>query len=262
MPVRIMSWNIHGMRGRDGRSDPERVALVIEEARADVAGLQEVGALWGTGELLDPGGTLSRLTGLAHAFGLTELRSGYPYGNCILSRFPITASRSYDLSVPRREKRGCLRADLELGAFALHLFNCHLGLDAYERRRQAAQLLSADILRDAALAYPLVLVGDFNAWSGRSAVPRWIRRQLADAALVARSARATFPAVFPLFRLDRAYVGPAVCVLSCNVHDSHLARLASDHLPVLAEIELDASKARRPPSARAISASGVTTTLK
>jgi endonuclease/exonuclease/phosphatase family metal-dependent hydrolase len=107
-----------------------------------------------------------------------------------------------------------------------------------------------------------VLVGDFNAWSGRSAVPRWIRRQLADAALVARSARATFPAVFPLFRLDRAYVGPAVCVLSCNVHDSHLARLASDHLPVLAEIELDASKARRPPSARAISASGVTTTLK
>jgi endonuclease/exonuclease/phosphatase family metal-dependent hydrolase len=247
-----MGVRIHGMRGRDGRADPERVALVIEETHTDVAGLQEVGALGGAGELLDPGGTLSRLTGLAHAFGLTELRSGYPYGNCILSRFPITASRSYDLSVPRREKRGCLRADLDLGTFALHLFNCHLGLDARERRRQAAQLLSADILRDAALAYPLVLVGDFNAWSSRSAVPRWIRRQLADAAVLARSTRATFPAVFPLFRLDRAYVGPAVRVHSCRVHESHLARLASDHLPVVVEIEFDASAARRAPAARAV----------
>lgn len=262
MGVRIMCWNIHGLRGRDGRYDPERVALVIEESRADVAGLQEVGALGGEGELHDPGGTLAALTGLTHAFGLTELRSGYPYGNCILSRFPITASRSYDLSVPRREKRGCLRADVELGTFALHVFNCHLGLDARERRRQAAQLLSADILRDTALSYPLVLVGDFNAWSSRSAVPRWIRRQLADAAVLARSTRATFPAVFPLFRLDRAYVGPAVRVLSCEVHDSHLARLASDHLPLVAEVELDPSVARRPPPARAISGAGVTTQVE
>jgi endonuclease/exonuclease/phosphatase family metal-dependent hydrolase len=261
MAVRVMSWNIHGMRGRDGRSDPERVALVIEEARADVAGLQEVGALVGPGELLDPAGTLARLTGLTQAFGLTELRGGYPYGNCILSRYPITATRSYDLSVPGREKRGCLRADLDLGAAALHLFNCHLGLDRRERRRQAAQLLSADILRDAALAYPLVLVGDFNAWTSRSAVPRWIRRQLADAAVLARSPRATFPSTLPLVRLDRAYVGPAVKVLACDVHDSRLARLASDHLPIVAEIEL-AAAARRPPLARPITARGVTTDVR
>jgi len=261
MGMRVMSWNIHGLRGRDGRHDPERVALVIEEARPDIAGLQEVGALGGPGELLDPAGALARLTGLAHAFGLTELRGGYPYGNCILSRYPISATRSYDLSVAGREKRGCLRADLDLGAAALHFFNCHLGLDRRERRRQAAQLLSADILRDAALAYPLVLVGDFNAWSSRSAVPRWIRRQLADAAVLARAPRATFPSVFPIVRLDRAYVGPAVRVLDCSVHDSRLARLASDHLPVVVEIDLEAA-AQRPPPARAISAAGVTTDLR
>ncbi len=262
MGVRIMSWNIHGMRGRDGRSDPERVALVIEEARADVAGLQEVGALSGPGDLLDPAGTLSRLTGLAQAYGLTELRGGYPYGNCILSRFPIAATRSYDLSVPRREKRGCLRADVDLGAFALHVFNCHLGLDRRERRRQAAQLLSADILRDTALAYPLVLVGDFNAWSSRSTVPRWIRRQLADAAVLTRSTHATFPAVLPMLRLDRAYVGPAVSVLACTVHDSQLARLASDHLPVVIEIDLDPAAARRPPDARPITVESVRTVVE
>lgn len=258
MGFRIMTWNVHGMRGRDGRADPERVALVIQEARVDVAGLQEVGALGGPGALLDPAGTLGRLTGLAQAFGLTELRGGYPYGNCILSRHPITATRSYDLSVPGREKRGCLRADVDLGASALHVFVCHLGLDPHERRRQAAQLLSADILRDTALAYPLVLVGDFNAWSSRSAVPRWIRRQLSDAAVEARSTRATFPSLLPLLRLDRAYVGPAVRVLSCTVHDTRTARLASDHLPVVAELELQAT-ARRPPPARRIRAAGVTT---
>lgn len=255
-----MSWNVHGMRGRDGRPDPERVALVIEETRADVAGLQEVGALGGPGELLDPAGTLAQLTGLAQAYGLTELRGGYPYGNCILSRFTIAASRSYDLSVPGREKRGCLRADVALGSSSVHVFNCHLGLDWRERRRQAAQLLSADILRDAALCYPLVLVGDFNAWSSRSAVPRWIRKELADAALVARSAGATFPAMFPVLRLDRAYVGPAVRVLGCTVHDSTFARLASDHLPIVMEIELETA-ARCPPTARPIAAQGVTTEI-
>ena len=147
---------------------------------------------------------------------------------------------------------------MDLGEAAIHVFNCHLGLGWRERRRQAAQLLSADVLRDAALAYPLVLVGDFNAWSSRAAVPRWIRRLLADAAVVARAQRPTFPSAFPLLRLDRAYVGPAVRVLGCRVHDSRLARLASDHLPVVAEVEIEPA-ARRPPRARPLTTRGVTT---
>jgi endonuclease/exonuclease/phosphatase family metal-dependent hydrolase len=106
-----------------------------------------------------------------------------------------------------------------------------------------------------------VLVGDFNAWSSRSAVPRWIRRQLTDAAVAARTTRATFPSVFPLVRLDRAYVGPAVRVLGCLVHDTSLARLASDHLPLVVELELGPA-ARRPPPARPIVAHGVTTELR
>jgi endonuclease/exonuclease/phosphatase family metal-dependent hydrolase len=86
MSLRVMTWNVHGMRGRDGRHDPERVARVLDDARIDVAGLQEVGALGRTGELADPAGTLARLTGLTSAYGLTELRGGFPYGNCILAR--------------------------------------------------------------------------------------------------------------------------------------------------------------------------------
>ena len=256
--MRLMTWNVHGMRGRDGRHDPERVAEVIASAAVDVAGLQEVGALGGPGELIDPAGTLGRLTGLAAAYGLTELRGGYPYGNCILSRHPIGATRSYDLSVPGREPRGCLRADVDAPEGAIHFFNVHLGLHWRERRRQAGQLLSADILRDAALCYPLVLVGDFNTPWSFLAVPRWIRRHLADATDACGRAGATWPARRPLLRLDRVYVGPAVRVVACRVLEGPAVRLASDHLPVVLDLALEPA-ARRPPPAQPIELEGVTT---
>lgn len=254
-----MSWNVHGMRGQDGRHDPERVAEVIAGARADVVGLQEVGAHPGRGELADPAGTLAELTGFASAYGLTETRGGFPYGNCILSRHPITATRSYDLSVPNREPRGCLRADVEAPEGAIHFFNVHLGLHWRERRRQASQLLSADILRDAALCYPLALVGDFNTPWSWLAVPRWIRQHLADGADACGGASPTFPSSWPFLRLDRVFVGPKVRVLGCDVLDGPLVRLASDHRPIVLEIEVEPG-ARRPPPARTIEAEGVTTT--
>jgi endonuclease/exonuclease/phosphatase family metal-dependent hydrolase len=259
MALRLMTWNVHGMRGCDGRHDPERVAQVLTDARVDIAGLQEVGALGRSGHLADPGATLEKLTGLAAAYGLTELRGGFPYGNCILSRFPITATRSYDLSVARREPRGCLRADLEVPGGAIHFFNVHLGLAWRERRRQAAQLLSADILRDAALRYPLVLVGDFNSpWARFSVVPRWIGRHLRDGAVLGGAAGPTFPSRFPVLRLDRAFVGPAVRVVGAEVITNATARLASDHLPIVLELEL-AAEARKPPVARDVQADGVAT---
>jgi endonuclease/exonuclease/phosphatase family metal-dependent hydrolase len=186
--------------------------------------------------------------------------AGSSYGNAVLARTPFQAIRSYDLSVPGREPRGCVRADLELDGAVVHFFAAHLGLDWRERRRQAAQLLSADILRDTALAHPLVLVGDFNSLSNRSAVPRWLRRQLVDCALAARNEAPTFPSRFPLFRLDHCYVDAAFRVRAVEVHRSSLARRASDHLPIVVELEL-APGARRPPAARPVEVAGVSTVL-
>lgn len=258
--MRVLSWNVHGLVGRDGRSDPDRIARVIADARPDVAGLQEVLGPDGA-EAPDPGAALGALLGLASAFGPTLARGGRPYGNAILSRHPITATRAYDLSVPGREPRGCLRADVDVLGLRLHFFAAHLGLHGRERRRQVAQLLSADILRDAALAYPLVLVGDFNAWSNRSAVPRWLRRQLVDCALAAGGEQATFPSPFPVLRLDRAYVDAAFRVRACEVVATRAARAASDHLPVLVELEPTA-EARRPPEPRPVQAAGVVTAVR
>src|SRR5207302_1033944 len=76
---------------------------------------------------------LGRRLGWYVAYGPNFVLAGRPYGNAILSRFPIAHAHNYDLSVPRREPRGCLRADLTLpdGA-SLHLFNLHLGLSGGE----------------------------------------------------------------------------------------------------------------------------------
>jgi endonuclease/exonuclease/phosphatase family metal-dependent hydrolase len=237
---------------------------VIEELRPDVAGLQEVGAVALPAEDADPAALLGRLTRLRSAFGRTMAhRRGGPgssYGNAVLARPPIQAIRTYDLSVSGREPRGCVRADVALDGQVIHFFAAHLGLHWRERRIQAAQLLSADILRDAALSHPLVLVGDFNSLSNRSAVPRWLRRQLVDCALAVGNEAPTFPSRFPLLRLDRCFVDAAFRVVGVEVHRSTLARRASDHLPLLVELEL-APAARRPPAARPIEASGVSTVV-
>jgi len=239
--VRLVTWNIHGGLGRDGRRDLSRVAALLEEMRCDVAALQEVGDANGTQretELADQAAWLGRRLGWFVAYGPNLVWRGQPYGNAVLSRFPIVHAHNYDLSVPNREPRGCLRADLSLpDGKSLHLFDLHLGLSGGERRRQAAMLFSADLLRDTALAAPLVLCGDFNMWSPLPGpIFRLLRTALRDAAVVCGTRRATYPSILPLLRLDRAYVDASVDVLGCGVVNDPRTRAASDHLPLWVDL--------------------------
>jgi endonuclease/exonuclease/phosphatase family metal-dependent hydrolase len=243
--LRLVSWNIHGGIGSDGRRDLGRIAASLEEMRCDVAALQEVGdphRQARDAEVADHATWLGRRLGWFVAYGPNLIVRGRPYGNAVLSRYPIVRAHNYDLSVPRHEPRGCLRADLELpGGRSLHLFDLHLGLSGGERRKQAAMLFSADLLRDTALAAPLVVCGDFNMWSPLPGpILKLLRSALRDAAAVAGVRRPTWPAGLPLLRLDRAYVDAAVQVLSCGVVNDGEARRASDHLPLWVELEIRA----------------------
>jgi endonuclease/exonuclease/phosphatase family metal-dependent hydrolase len=240
--MRLVSWNIHGGLGRDGRRDLGRIAALLTDMRCDVAALQEVGDPHRThheNEVADHAAWLGRKLGCFVAYGPNLVLAGRPYGNAILSRYPIARAQNYDLSVEGREPRGCLRADLEVpGGRSLHLFDLHLGLSGGERRRQAAMLLSADLLRDAALTAPLVVCGDFNMWSPLPGpILRLLRSHLRDAAIETRSRRATYPSLLPILRLDRAYVDDGVEVKSCGVVNDPRTRMASDHLPLWVEIE-------------------------
>ena len=240
--MRLVSWNIHGGIGRDGRRDLPRIASVLHELGADVAALQEVGdaqrpAADAEHTLADHAAELGRLLGWFVAYGPTLVRAGRPYGNAVLSRFKIARARNYDLSIRGREPRGCLRADVDIEPGAsLHLFNLHWGLSGGERRKQAAMLLSADLLRDAALTAPLIVCGDFNMWMPvPGPIARLLRKQLRDVAVITRTRRATWPARLPLLRLDRAYVDSGVQVLGAGV-GSGTAAAASDHLPVWVDL--------------------------
>jgi endonuclease/exonuclease/phosphatase family metal-dependent hydrolase len=238
--MRVVSWNIHGGVGRDGQRDLDRVARVLSDARCDVAALQEVGDPHRSEdgedrrhEVADHAAHLGKLLGWYVAYGPTLVLAGRPYGNAVLSRYPILRVKNYDLSVRGREPRGCLRADLQTEGGVLHLFNLHLGLSGGERRRQAGMLLSADLLRDAALTAPLVVCGDFNMWFPvPGPIARLLRRSLRDAAFLAGARRATWPARLPLLRLDRAYVDGGIEVLASGVLDDRETRAASDHLPL------------------------------
>jgi endonuclease/exonuclease/phosphatase family metal-dependent hydrolase len=240
--MRVVSWNIHGGLGTDGRRDLERIAELLIELRCDAAALQEVGDPHRAGsdhhETADHAAWLGRRLGWYVAFGPNLVLKGRPYGNAVLSRFPIVRAHNYDLSIKGHEPRGCLRCDLALpDGGALHLFNLHLGLSSGERRQQAAMLLSADLLRDAALSAPMVVCGDFNMWSPLPGpILKLLRTSLRDAAQELKTRRATWPSGFPLIRLDRAYVDAGVELLGCGVVNDPRRRAASDHLPLWVDL--------------------------
>ncbi|MFP2926146.1 endonuclease/exonuclease/phosphatase family protein [Pyxidicoccus sp. 3LG] len=193
MELTLVSYNIHSGIGTDGRFDLSRVGEVLREVGADIVALQEVGDFRAKTPREDQPEHLADMLGLHMAFGPNVVRNGRRYGNAILSRLPIVKSKNYDLSVGRREPRGALRCDLDLGGGSqLHVFSLHLGLRMGERRRQEALLLSADILREAARKDPLVVCGDFN-YLGNGPVPSLVRQAIHDAALELRAPARTYP---------------------------------------------------------------------
>jgi len=233
MPFSLVSWNIHSGIGTDGLFDLHRTGDVLRKLQPDLIALQEVGDYRGRAPRGSQPELLAERLGLNMAYGPNVEVEGRRYGNAILSRLPLLESRNYDLTVKRREPRGALRCDLDLGhGRALHLFCLHLGLTAGERRAQETLLLSADLLRDAARSDPVVVCGDFNYWSN-GPVPALVRNALHDAALLLRSSARTYPSRLPLFRLDRIFVDDGIKPLSIQPDRSPLAVVASDHLPLV-----------------------------
>lgn len=227
----VASYNIHRGVGLDGRRDLDRIAAVIAEIAPDVVGLQEV--VRDGGGHGDQAAYLAARLGMAAVMGPTRAHGGGVYGNAVLTRLPVRGTAACDLSQDGREPRGCLRVDLGVNGRTLHVFNCHLGLAPRERREQLA-LLAGFLRAPGAVQGPRVLVGDFNEWHP-GPITRELRLEFSSP--MRRLAR-THPALFPLFRLDRIYWDVELEGEAFHVHRSRRARVASDHLPVVARLRV------------------------
>ena len=235
----VGSYNIHRGIGLDRRLDLVRTAAVIAEIGPDVVGLQEVIREDGAAHR-DQAAFLAERLGMTLVMGVVRPHRGGTYGNAVLSRLPVLGWGACDLSYGAREPRACLRVDLDLDGRPLHVFNCHFGLALRERREQVDLL--ARFIRDAtAVAGPRVVMGDFNEWHP-GPVSRTLRREFSSPM---RRMRRTHPAVFPLFALDRLYWDVELEGEEFHVHRSRPARVASDHLPIVATLRIRRS-AREP----------------
>jgi endonuclease/exonuclease/phosphatase family metal-dependent hydrolase len=232
----VASYNIHRGVGLDRRLDLDRIADVIAEIAPDVIGLQEVVRKPGRPEN-DQAAYLAARLDMDLVMGATRSHEGQgTFGNALLTRLPVLDSATCDLSCRLREPRGCLRVDLAANSRTMHIFNCHFGLGLRERREQLG-LLAGFIRSSAHLRGPRVLMGDFNEWH-RGPVTRGLRREFSSPM---RRLRRTHPAVFPLFRLDRIYWDVELEGETFLAHRSRQARIASDHLPVLARLHVRAA---------------------
>ena len=225
-PLVIATYNIHGAVGSDGRFAPERIAQVLLEIGADIVALQEVPL--GGAHMRNVLDTLQQATGMDAAASATCMISGRSYGNAILSRYPIRTTRAIDISFGSREPRGALDADIHCHGNPLRIIATHLGLRPAERRDQIRKLLQVFDTDE----MPVILLGDVNEWFVWGRPLRWLVSHFQ-----AVPAPRTFPARWPIFALDRIWIRPRNRLVSVVAHASDMARLASDHLPLVAHID-------------------------
>ena len=231
--IRVASYNVHRWAGVNGRGKPDlnRAAEVIADLNADVIALQEVLRPFDQANALEE---FAEDLGLHVAFASNRVHKRGELGNAILSRFPITSISVLDLFSSRIERRCALTAGVDTGSGLFGVVATHLSLVDRTRNRQVKMLLEHPQWNEG----PAVLVGDMNAWRECKA-----SQDLEDALHRHNNVDwpATFPSSRPILALDRIYASGAK-VASVKAHSSHAARRASDHLPVVAQIKIDAER--------------------
>ena len=247
MNIRVVSYNIHKcIGGVDRRYDLARVVDVIAYYQPDLVLLQEVArySRESTGVLQTD--ILGDALGLSHRVWIPNVRvhQARGYGNAILSHWPISESDNINLTIGPKKPRSALyskvriprstKRDPRTHSRTVHLFNLHLGLSGIERRMQLKKLLAHDHLDRVASTTPVVVAGDLNDVWGT------LGRQLMRPAGFRGTDRKprTFPAYAPVRPLDSLYVRGEIEITSLMSSRLAIARQASDHLPLVADLSL------------------------
>ena len=226
--IRVASYNVHGCIGTDGVFAPARIADVLAKLDADFIALQEVEDREYEGQAVS--GFLADALGLHAVARTTHKRAGLDYGNLLLSRVRPSRTAAHDLAYSKREPRGAIEADFEMLGCSLRMLATHFGLSMSERYVQLKKLLPHLENREPELT---VLCAYFNEWQPFSRVHRALRHTLGAAPAVR-----TFPSRLPVLSLDRIYAAPLAALVGIEAIRTPDTRIASDHLPVVADFDL------------------------
>jgi endonuclease/exonuclease/phosphatase family metal-dependent hydrolase len=229
--LRVMTYNIRHGRGWSGRVELERIIDVIAAAEPDVVALQEVDVLRLRSGGVDQAERLAARLGMTPSFAPCISVGDEHYGIATLSRLPLLGSRQLHLppegSLARRrwEPRSALATRLDWDGRPVEVVNTHLSLRHRERVQQIDHILD-DV---AAMDDDVVVCGDLNCTT-RSAPYRTLCGVLREVPAAGRS----WPARLPVLRLDHLFYRGNLAVRDAAIIRSRAARMASDHLPLVA----------------------------
>jgi endonuclease/exonuclease/phosphatase family metal-dependent hydrolase len=241
---RILTYNVHRCVGVDGRMDVGRIAAVIAAEAPDIVALQEVDVGRARTGRVDQAHEIAKRLNMTARFNAALRVEEELYGDAILTTLPEQLVKAGPLPgyapFPQLEPRGALWIAVDLGdKRSLQVINTHLGLIPREQQLQASALCGPAWLGGPLRTDPLIVAGDFNA-GPRSQVYLALSRLLRNAHdFPARGPGrvATFPSRLPVLRIDHLFVGKGVRITSLRAAAGQLARLASDHLPLVADFE-------------------------
>lgn len=247
---RLLTYNVHRCVGVDRQLDIDRIVGVIAEYDPDIVCLQELDVGRARTGFIDQASAIAEGLAMSFHFYPAMQVEAELYGDAILTRLPERLVRSAGLptirGIPGLEPRGALWSVIDVDGVAVNILNTHLGLIPREQRLQAQALAGPDWLGHPDCAGPTILTGDFNATS--IARPYQLLADcLPDAqrTLGLKPSIKTFPSSFPAIRIDHCFVSSDIIVRSMSAPFSPLARMASDHLPLIMDFDVNPEATRR-----------------
>lgn len=243
---RLLTYNVHRCVGTDKRLDIARIVGVIAEHEPDIVCLQELDVGRARTGNVDQAEAIAAGLDMSFHFNAAMLIEAEEYGDALLTCRPERLIHKGALptmrGIPGLEPRGAVWAAIDFDGVELNVINTHLGLVPREQRLQAAALMGKDWLGHPDCVGPTILTGDFNATSITRPYQTLCRNGFADCQrkLGLKQTVKTFPSAFPAIRIDHAFVSPHIRITGVKAPFSPLARVASDHLPLVIDFEIEA----------------------
>jgi endonuclease/exonuclease/phosphatase family metal-dependent hydrolase len=242
--LRLVTYNVHSCIGLDGRLSPRRIARLLAALEPDVVALQELDVGRQRSGGVDQARVIADELSMDCQFHPCLELASEKYGNAVLSRLPMQIVQAGKLPHVMRgaEPRGALWVRIDCDCQTLNLITTHFGLHPRDRDRQIEAILGPDWLARLDSGAPVIVCGDLNA-GPKSSVYRQLSRVLRDAYVHGGIApQRTWYSPFPLARLDYVFVSGDISVTEIRTSDTHIAQVASDHLPVVADLVLPEPK--------------------